>query len=222
MYEVVSITTGIGLYFLATRESTPAALAILGGTAVVCMAGVSTGFCLRFRRPKVAAAAPWFWSVLLMAVGAGIAWLVIALSASLITSATDHNKPVVEAVGLALDVALAITVAKTAQLTERIGLKWATMQLLVLRADERSDDFPLQAALDDPRRLAYQAVRDDKFNTGSEVVDGWGFRARKRRFEFVASIVRREDEAKPRAEQVPPSVTPPPAADDPPTKRVPR
>jgi hypothetical protein len=205
MYEVISIVAGIALYFLATRQSATAADAILAATAVAALVGLVAGVLSSSRRPVVAAAAPWFWGLLLMAVGAALAWGAIAASASLISSAKAHDDDlVVEAVVSALDVALAIVVAKYGHITERIGAKWLTGLILQIRDGDRIDDFRQAAPSDDPRQLAYRAARDDTFSA----VDGWGFRARRQRFQLVAAAGPRRPRSRRGRADAPPSSSP--------------
>jgi hypothetical protein len=187
MYEVTSIVIGIALYFLATRQSATAAYAILAGTALIALVGLLAGVYSSSRRPAVAAAAPWFWGLLLMAVGALVAWGAIAVGASLILFAKTHRDPVVEVLVSALDVALAIVVARYGHISERIGAKWITGLILQTRDGDRVADFPQAEPLNNRRRLAYSAARDDAFSD----VEGWGFRARRRRFQLVAAAPRR-------------------------------
>jgi hypothetical protein len=185
MYEFTSIIMGIALYFLATRQSAAAADAILASTVVIAFVGLLVGVLCSWRRPALAAAAPWFWGLLLMAVGALVAWGAIAIGASLISSAKTHRDPDVEIVVSAVDVALAIVVAKFARIPERVGAKWLTSLILQARGGDRVADFPQTAPLNDPFRLAYSAARDDTFSD----VEGWGFGARRRRLQLVAAAV---------------------------------
>jgi hypothetical protein len=185
MYEVTSIVTGIALYFLATRQSTTAADAILAGTAVIAFVGLLAGVLASSRRPAVAATAPWFWGLLLMAMGALVAWGAIAVGAGLISSAKTHRDPSVEMLVSALDVALAIVIARYGHISERIGARWLTGLILQARDGDRVADFPQEAPLNNPFRLAYSAARDDTFSD----VEGWGFGARRRRFQIVAAVL---------------------------------
>ena len=185
MYEFTSIVMGIALYFLATRQSATAADAILAGTAVIALVGLLGGIRSSSRRPAVAAAAPWFWGLLLMVVGALVAWGAIALGAGLILSAKTHRDPNVEMLVSAMDVALAIIIARYGHISERIGAKWLTGLILQIRDGDRVAYFPQEAPLNDPFRLAYSAARDDTFSD----VEGWGFGARRRRFQIVAATL---------------------------------
>lgn len=189
MYELLATVVGIALYFLATRDSTTAAVAICGGMVGVGLVGFLVAGYLGRRRPKAAAVAPRFWSLSLIGVGAAVGWVVIAVSASIVESGKAHHATDTEVVVSALAAAAILIIAKAARVSERLGVKWAAILLLRTYAGKRLDSYAKESPLSDPVRLGYQALRDAKFNAGEEPVDGWGFRARRRRAELVAAGV---------------------------------
>jgi hypothetical protein len=186
MYELLSAASGIGLYFLSSRASTSAAIALVVVILVAGVVGVVVGGYVGARRPGAAAAAPWFWSLALFAAGAGVAWAAIAASTRIIAARGAEPNPGVEAAASAAIVVVGLVVARQVKLAELCGATWATKQMLRMRYGARYAVFPASEPLDHPMRLAYQAVRDEAFNAGSEPVRGWGFSARRLRFQLIA------------------------------------
>jgi hypothetical protein len=190
MYEVISAAAGIGLYFIASGGNPVLAAAIVGGAALFGLSSLVVGIWAGAAHPNIAAAAPRFWTVLLIAVGSAIAWGVIAASKALISDSTHHGDSAGQAVGLALDVLLAVIVARTARLADHVGVEWATLGILQSRYADDVGVVPTGTRTDDPQYRAYKAVHDrGDFNAGTVPVEGWGFRSRRRRFELVAAYI---------------------------------
>jgi hypothetical protein len=190
MYEVISAAAGIGLYFIASGGNPVLATAIVGGAALVGLISLVVGIWAGAAHPNIAAVAPRFWTVLLIAIGSAIAWGVIAGSKGLISASTHHGDSAGQAVGLALDLILAGIVARTARLADHVGVEWATLGILRSRYADDVGVFPIGKPTDDPHCRAHKAVHDrGSFNAGTVPVDGWGFRSRRRRFELVADYI---------------------------------
>lgn len=182
MYEVIAAVAGIGLYFIASGGDPMLATAIVGGAALFGLVSLVVGIWAGADHPSIAAAAPRFWMVLLIAIASAIAWGVIAGSKELISASTHFGDSAGQAVGLALDAIFAAIVVLTVRLAHRVGVEWATMGILKSRYDKKVGG--------DANCLAHKAVYDrGSFNAGTVPVDGWGFRSRRRRFELVACYI---------------------------------
>jgi hypothetical protein len=206
VYELAATLAGVALYFLDTRGSSSAAVAACGACAAIGLMGVIVGVWASPRRGRLAATASWFWSLLLVTVGAAIAWLAIAIGAHVVNGRTrDTRNEVLIAVVAA---AVSLVIARTAKLSERLGSKWLTFVMLWMRGG-RGLTFPNAKEVDDPQRVAYQAMRDDTFNGGGPVC-GWGFGARAKRFELVAFALTESTRSH---SPVPATVDVPPAGD---------
>jgi len=187
MYELVSAVTGIALYFLATRQSVCAASSLVILAALTGVFGVVAGGFIGAGRPGIAAVAPWLWTLTILAVGSAVAWGAIAATASIIAARGEHPSPGAEAVASAAIATIGLVAGRNVKVAERLGVKWMSMQILRVRYGNRFSVFDTSKPFDDPIRLAYQAVRDDSFSAPSGAVTGWGYSARRRRFELVAA-----------------------------------
>ncbi len=186
MYEALSALLGIGLYFLAGHNETAAILLVVCVAAVAVLCVIATSV-IGGHAARIGAAAPWFWSLLLIAIGSAAAWGLIALAATIIENIRHHNDPASQAVAIALDLVFAALIARLYRFSKHFGTQWATMQILQIRYGSRVNSFSVRMESTDPSRLAYEAARADAFNAGAKsAVEGWGYGARRKRFELAA------------------------------------